>query len=129
MRSLTETASAMFLEQGYEAVSLDTLIARVGGSRRNIYSNFGGKEGLFVEVVKHLCAELAEPLWKLNIPEHNMHEALSLFAKHLLDVVLQPRALALHRLMIAEGHRFPQVAQAIHAAGHAQRRPLHESTD
>jgi len=46
----------MFLDRGYEAMSLDTLIARAGGSRRNIYDRFGGKEGLFIEVVNQLCA-------------------------------------------------------------------------
>ncbi|MUZ65058.1 TetR/AcrR family transcriptional regulator [Agrobacterium vitis] len=62
LRSLKDAAANMFLEQGYEAVSMDTLIAQVGGSRRNIYNHFGGKEGLFIETVTRLCAELALPL-------------------------------------------------------------------
>lgn len=108
----------MFLEQGYEAVSLDTLIARVGGSRRNIYSHFGGKEGLFIDTVTRLCEELATPLEQLDIGGSDPREALLLFGRKILEIVLQPRALALHRLMIAEGQRFPELSQSIWHAGH-----------
>ncbi|MBT2118932.1 TetR/AcrR family transcriptional regulator [Dyella sp. LX-66] len=108
----------MFLEQGYESVSLDELINRVGGSRRNIYAHFGGKQGLFIEVVRKLCAELSEPIEQLNLSGGDMFAALQLFGHRTLQIVLEPRALALHRLMIAEGHRFPELSQVIWSAGH-----------
>ncbi|RJG46119.1 TetR/AcrR family transcriptional regulator [Mesorhizobium sp. DCY119] len=118
-RALIEAASEMFLDQGYESVSLDTLIARVGGSRRNIYGPFGGKEGLFIEVVTQLCADLSRPLEELDIDaEHDVSSALTLFGCRVLSIVLQPRTLALQRLMIGEGLRFPELAQAIWHAGH-----------
>lgn len=107
----------MFLDQGYEAVSLDTVIARVGGSRRNIYDNFGGKEGLFIEVVTQLCEDLAAPLENLEICGADLKGALALFGRKILEIVMQPRAIALHRLMIAEGQRFPAIAQSIWHAG------------
>ncbi|MCB5190432.1 TetR/AcrR family transcriptional regulator [Methylobacillus arboreus] len=118
MQDLTETAAELFLERGFESVAIDDLIARVGGSRRNIYSHFGGKEGLFVEVVTKLCTELAAPLEQLNIAELDVSNALFSFGSQLLQTVLQPRTLALHRLMVAEGKRFPELAQAIMNAGH-----------
>jgi AcrR family transcriptional regulator len=117
LRSLTETAADMFLDKGYEAVSLDTLIARVGGSRRNIYNRFGGKEGLFIEVVTRLCSELARPLEELEISAEEVKPALTLFGNRILDIVLRPRTLALHRLMVAEGQRFPELAQVILRSG------------
>ncbi|KPH62103.1 TetR/AcrR family transcriptional regulator [Novosphingobium sp. ST904] len=115
---LTDTAAALFLERGYEAVSLDELIARAGGSRRNIYSHFGGKEGLFIEVVTRLCREISEPLEALGIGGDDIRTALIRHGRALLQTVLQPRTLALHRLMIAEGQRFPELAQAVWHAGH-----------
>lgn len=108
----------MFLEQGYEAVSLDTLIACVGGSRRNIYDHFGGKEGLFIEAVTDCCAELAAPLERLDIHGFDPRDALVLFGRKTLEAVVQPRALALHRLMIAQGQRFPELSRSIWHAGH-----------
>lgn len=108
----------MFLEQGYEAVSLDALIACAGGSRRNIYDHFGGKEGLFIEAVTECCAELAAPLEQLDIRGSDPREALVLFGRQILETVLQPRAVALHRLMIAEGQRYPELSRSIWRAGH-----------
>lgn len=115
---LTDVAAELFLERGFESVAVDELIARVGGSRRNVYSHFGSKEGLFIEVVTRLCEELALPLKQLNIAEHQSWDALTSFGRELLQTVLQPRTLALHRLMIAEGRRFPELAQAVLKAGH-----------
>jgi AcrR family transcriptional regulator len=108
----------MFLDRGYEAVSLDALIAQVGGSRRNIYHYFGGKEGLFIAVVTRLCEELSRPLAELEIEHQALRPALTEFGRQVLQLGLQPRVLALHRLMIGEGQRFSELAQAIWRAGH-----------
>lgn len=118
LRSLKQAAIDMFLQEGFEAVSLDSLIARVGGSRRNIYDHFGGKEGLFIEAVAELCEELAAPLKALDIHGDDPRTALTIFGRKALEIVLQPRTIALHRLMIAEGQRFPDLSQSIWGAGH-----------
>jgi AcrR family transcriptional regulator len=119
--ALTEMAVDMFLDQGYEAVSLDTLIAKVGGSRRNIYRHFGGKEGLFLTAITLMCEEQVAPLRSLHIPlDAHPAEALLLFGRAMLDRVLLPRTSALHRLMIAESVRFPELARTIWQSGHEQ---------
>lgn len=116
-RALIDAAARMFLDQGYEAVSLDDLIRQVGGSRRNIYAHFGGKKGLFVAVVTQLCAELGQSLRELDMSGHDERTALTLFGARTLALVLSPRALALHRLMIAVGARFPEIGRAAYEAG------------
>jgi AcrR family transcriptional regulator len=118
---LTDAALEMFLDQGYEAVSLDTLISRVGGSRRNIYCHFGGKEGLFLAAVSAMCDRLAEPIKSIRIPLcGDPAAALLQFGRMLLERVLLPRTLDLNRLMIAEASRFPDLARTIWGAGHQQ---------
>lgn len=117
LQSLASAAADLFLERGFEAVSVDDLIQRVGGSRRNVYSFFGGKEGLFIEAITRLCAELAQPLGSLAISNHETKDGMVFFGEQLLNIVLQPRTLELHRLMVAEGRRFPALAQAVFAAG------------
>jgi AcrR family transcriptional regulator len=118
MHALVGTAADMFLERGYEALSLDGLIARAGGSRRNIYDNFGGKEGLFIEAVTRLCQEMAEPMETLPLENGDLAATLRSFGDAMLAIVLNPRTIALHRLMVAEGQRFPELAQAVWRAGH-----------
>ena len=43
-------ASELFLRNGY-ANSVDAVIEKVGGSKRAIYSHFGGKDDLFAAMV------------------------------------------------------------------------------
>lgn len=124
LQALTATATEMFLDQGYESVSLDELIGRVGGSRRNIYQHFGCKKGLFIEVVTQLCEEVAHPLLELDIEGDEIGKALARFGTQVLRIVLQPRTLALHRLMVAEGQRFPELSQAAFTAGHDSARRI-----
>lgn len=118
LQALIEGAAELFLTTGYDAVSLDELISRVGGSRRNIYTHFGGKEGLFAEAITDLAHRLAQPLRELEIDYCDTRRALTIFARALLDAALDDRALALHRLMIAESQRFPHLAQTIWRAGY-----------
>lgn len=115
--TLTETAADLFLEMGYDAVSVDALISQAGGSRRNIYDRFGGKEGLFIEAITGICNEISAPLKDIVLDDTDPHSALVAFGEQVLALVLQPRTLALHRLMIAEGARFSGVAQAIWKSG------------
>lgn len=116
LNSLCDVAGELFLDLGYEGVSMDALIARAGGSRRNIMA-FGGKEVLFIASIQRLCADLAQPLQEIDI-SGPLRPALVRLAKALLVIALSPRVLALHRLMIAEGQRFPDLANAIRATGH-----------
>lgn len=94
------------------------LIVSVGGSRRNICSHFGGKKGLFVQVVTRPYEEGARPLLEVDIEVDESRAAMVRFGTQVLQIVLQPRTLALHHLMVAEGQRFPKPSQAAVNAGH-----------
>ena len=43
-------ATDLFLERGYDAVSLDDIVNHAGGSKTSIYKYFGNKEGLFTAI-------------------------------------------------------------------------------
>lgn len=118
LKKLTDSATELFLEHGYEAASMDSLIQKVGGSRRNIYSHFGSKEGLFSAVITEECKKLAAPLESLVLSDTSIRQTLEKFGTELLHIIKQPRTLELHRLMIAEGKRFPHLSRAIWFAGH-----------
>ncbi|ELY2785176.1 TetR/AcrR family transcriptional regulator [Klebsiella pneumoniae] len=113
VRDLIEAASELFLERGFDAVAVDDVIARVGGSRSTIYSHFGGKEGLFKHAMIDLCTEVTKPLDQMIIADGEPKEALMVLGRQLLISALSPRTLALHRLLVNEGRRFPDVAKAM----------------
>ncbi|PWC14581.1 TetR/AcrR family transcriptional regulator [Brenneria corticis] len=127
LKKLTSSATELFLEHGYEAASMDRLIQQVGGSRRNIYERFGGKEGLFTVVVAEECKRLAAPLESLVLSDTCIRQTLEKFGQELLRIIKQPRTLELHRLMIAEGKRFPHLSRAIWLAGHQNAKSILET--
>lgn len=51
----------MFFEHGYAAASIDAVIERIGGSKRNIYTTFGSKEGLFTALVSENAEQIFGP--------------------------------------------------------------------
>ncbi len=118
VEQLLKAAAEMFLDQGYGAFSIDSLIERVGGSKRNVYAHFRGKEGLFNKIMTDLCNEIREPLVKIEISNIDPEAALKKYGSEVLRLTLMPRTLALHRLMISESSRFPGLSNAIWNAGH-----------
>lgn len=51
--ALLLSATELFLEKGYDAVSLDDIVNHAGGSKASIYKYFGNKEGLFTAICDH----------------------------------------------------------------------------
>jgi len=115
--SMLDVATELFLERGYEALSIDEIIARAGGSRRNIYGPFGGKEGLFHACILRLCEQLTGPIGDVPLDDGNLKSQLHGLGQMFARISLDERTLELHRLMVAEGKRFPLLAQKIYQSG------------
>lgn len=45
-RLIIQTVGDLFLEYGYSRVSINLIISKIGGSKRDLYAQFGDKEGL-----------------------------------------------------------------------------------
>lgn len=110
-------AADLFLARGYDGVSLDEIIAQAGGSKSNVYSQFGGKEGLFLSVMERVCDELMAPLSALDLSGLSFEDGLRIFAQTLLTTLFKERNLALYRLLIGESVRFPGVGQIWSSCG------------
>jgi AcrR family transcriptional regulator len=54
---LLDAAAAVFATRGYHAASVDEIAARAGFSTGALYSNFAGKEDLFLELFERHVAE------------------------------------------------------------------------
>ena len=110
-RSLLATAFRLFLEKGWDGVSVDEISRQSGVAKGFIYARYADKGALFVGAIERLMADamgtlhLAEPL-----PD-DIEAGLYGFGRKLLDLVLQPEALAFHRMFIAETGRFPELAK------------------
>ncbi len=109
-------ATELFLRDGYAATSIESVARQARVGKRTLYARFPDKEALFCAVLQRLMARwLAEPL--PDPATGPVERALVQFADRMLAVALEPEALALHRLLIAESGRFPQIPAMLRAAG------------
>jgi AcrR family transcriptional regulator len=119
-------ATELFLERGYDGVSIDDILREVGGSKTNFYSFYGGKDGLFLAVMDATIKELVQPMQQLRLTGLPLEAGLLTFAETLLSTLLQPRHLAFQRLVIAEALRHPQIGSSWYANGPAATHALLE---
>jgi AcrR family transcriptional regulator len=114
---LRARASELFLDRGYDGVSVDDIVREVGGSKTNVYSFYGGKDGLFLAVMDEILQDVVVPLKRLKLGGLSLEAGLRKFARTLLTVLLEERHLAFQRLVIAEALRHPQLGLAWYRNG------------
>jgi AcrR family transcriptional regulator len=115
--ALLQAAAEIFFEQGYAAASIDAIIERAGGSKRNIYSEFGNKQGLFAAIVTGNADEALSSLPIDNIEERDLPETLTVFGRRLLRIYMSPTVIGIYRLAVTEANRFPDLAKAFYEQG------------
>ncbi len=112
---LRSAAHRLFLQQGYQATSIDAILAEAGiSSKETLYRHYHSKEALFVDVLSHLTMEqpgFSEKLAALPTPHDlpSLRQALLLLSREILLMMCQPGYLPLVRMIIAETPRFPQL--------------------
>jgi AcrR family transcriptional regulator len=112
---IVRSAAKLFLDKGYESVSINDIIAVVGGSKGTIYSNFGNKEKLFEAVVEQMCSDVTIQID--TRPVGTIEEQLTRIAYSFVSKVLSPQILSFHRLMTSIGRTFPKAGRLFYETG------------
>jgi AcrR family transcriptional regulator len=117
---MLDAAEEIFLRDGYATANMDELAERSGVSKQTIYSHFGSKEKIFVEMATRMTGIASDRVHR-EVPEPNdteeMADYLERYALRLLGSVLDPQLVALRRLVIGEATRFPDLARAFWVSG------------
>jgi len=116
-REIVALVAPLFIERGYEQVSIDDIVERIGGSKRTLYEHFGGKAGLFEIVISEYCASVQRDLFAAVDQNASLEKQLTAIGKHFLCMILHRRILELHRLMVSMGRNFPSVASLFYQLG------------
>jgi AcrR family transcriptional regulator len=117
---LQKVAADLFLKRGYEGVSIDKIVELAGGSKSTVYSEFGGKCGLFIRSIENLCREANKPLTKIDYAGLNLEASLKKLAFQILKLITAKRSVELHRLSIGEALNCPEVGEAWYTHGPAK---------
>jgi TetR/AcrR family transcriptional regulator, mexJK operon transcriptional repressor len=116
---ILEVATRLFLSDGFCPTSIESVAKQAGISKRTFYHRFRGKEELFEAVVRRLIERWMPPFDAALLDAPSLPEALRRSAQQMLDVALTSEGLALHRIVIAEAERFPELARILYELGAA----------
>lgn len=114
---LLRAATEVFFTSGFAGASVDEIIAKVGGSKRTIYSYFGNKEQLFATVVREIARHAMGSLAAADFVRADLEATLQEIGLRYLGVIMSPEALQLYRTVVGEGSRFPDLAKVFFEAG------------
>ena len=111
---IIEVATRLFLESGFEAVSVDLIAATARISKQTFYARFDSKETLYAAVIRKSLNDLLMP--EAGEPDRAgpIEATLVRIGVELSRRALAPAAVALGRLVTSEAHQFPQLALAYH---------------
>jgi AcrR family transcriptional regulator len=95
---------------------MSTIAAQLGGSKGTLYNYFKSKEELFDAFVRRSCSRLQRHLEDLP-NEGDLRERLVQIARDFLDHLLSAETIAIYRVVVGEGERFPELARLFYEAG------------
>jgi AcrR family transcriptional regulator len=116
-RRIVDAATELFFTAGYGATSIEAVARRARISKRTFYHRFDNKAALFSAVVHRTIDSLRPPADMPLLRGANLPEILRGLADLILRAALSPRAIALHRLIVAESSRFPDLAEVVTRQG------------
>lgn len=117
-RQILDSARALFTEVGFDATSMDLIAREAGVSKATLYVHFASKDDLLITLVDDECRQLGpQALWEPHDGPIDLVPALRAIARRYTAFFLHDRGLGLHRLIMTNAPRFPNIAETFMAAG------------
>jgi AcrR family transcriptional regulator len=110
---ILDIATGLFLEIGYGDTTIELVAEKARISKRTLYHRYTDKAALFGTVVRRIVGRLRPPDVSGLFTGGSLEEILVRLAGIILRAALDPQALALHRIIMAEATRFPELAAAV----------------
>jgi AcrR family transcriptional regulator len=111
-KAILDVALELFMQEGYAAASMSTIAARVGGSKGTLYNYFPSKETLFVALIEAECETESWITETLQSDSRTTAGTLTDIGHRFVDFALTQKVRNIHRLVIAESGRFPELGRA-----------------
>jgi TetR/AcrR family transcriptional repressor of mexJK operon len=117
--AVLDAATDVFVRAGYGAATMDEIARAANVSKQTIYHHFGSKEALFGAMVAERVRAFLAPL---DLPLHgsDLRATLLRLGHTLLELALSRSSLALHRLIVGESARFPELGRISYERGALQ---------
>ena len=108
--AIVEAALDEFIARGFTATRLDDVARRAGVAKGTIYLHFKDKESMFEELIRTAIVPLVGRMPSPPPPGGNIRDTIEGFALAFIQEIASTRRGDIVRLIVAEGPRFPNVA-------------------
>ena len=109
-QAIIEAALEEFISRGFTATRLDDVAKRAGVAKGTIYLHFKDKESMFEELIRTALVPLIGRLHGPPPTGGSVRDAIEGFARNFIQEVASTRRGDIVRLIVAEGPRFPAIA-------------------
>jgi AcrR family transcriptional regulator len=99
-----------FVARGFAATRLDDVAKRAGVAKGTIYLHFKDKEALFEELIRSAIVPVLDRITTPPPLGGSIRDVVEGFAKIFIQEVAGTRRSDIIRLIVAEGPRFPEIA-------------------
>jgi len=108
--AIIEAALDEFISRGFTATRIDDVARRAGVAKGTIYLHFKDKESMFEELIRTALVPLIGRLHAPPPSGGSVRDAVEAFARTFIQEVAATRRGDIVRLIVAEGPRFPSIA-------------------
>jgi TetR/AcrR family transcriptional repressor of mexJK operon len=122
--AILEAAMGLFPARGYDGASMEAIAQAAGVSKLTVYSHFADKEALFGAAVTECCAQMLPHRLFAPEPKLPVKAALTSIGRAFVDLMMDERAIALHRVMVSQAGHNRRLAEIFF--GHGPRAALQE---
>ncbi|MCB8877214.1 TetR/AcrR family transcriptional regulator [Acidisoma silvae] len=116
-RAIVDGAGRVFARDGYEGASMADIAREVGVSKGTLYNYFPSKAALFSGFISTGCDETLKHILDLAPPEKTPEETLRRVAVAVMEMMLSPFRQSIHRMVMSEALKFPELARAFFDSG------------
>lgn len=117
--AFVQAAGKLFIEQGFGAVTMESIAAEAGASKVTLYSYFPSKEDLFAAFVVEAGKGVIEKM-EISTENAGLRETLQHLGIAYLNLVTRQEVVNLNRLLIGEAGRHPQLSCIFYENGGRQ---------
>ena len=111
---ILNAAFALLQERGYSATSTREIAARARMSKRELYSEFGSKEGIYGALIETRSTRMRQPIAEAALDDRAALAAtLHRVGLVLLQLLCDPAVISIFRLAISGGEQSPELSRVL----------------
>ena len=119
VKFILDASRLLFLDRGFDAVSMDLIAETAKVSKATLYAHFANKEALFTAILATQGADFAEHFGAMEKFDGDAAGTLLRCARGFVRIFIEDEGLAVYRLFVSEMHKFPGIVSAFHSNGPA----------